>query len=93
MTSLPITSMTVTPVTAEPVAWAITLNGVLRATLSTDEVATLMGVDVSRVRVLIREGRIKTLEIRPGSARPTYLIPVGPFLQFLNTFNGPTPPQ
>lgn len=80
-----------TPVTAEPVAWAITLNGRLRCTLTTDEVAGLMGLDASRVRLLCREGRIKTVQIRPGSGSTRYLIPVGPFLQFLHTFDDPAP--
>lgn len=87
------TDVTDLAVAPEPVAWAITLNGVLRCTLTTDEVATLMGLDASRVRLLIREGRIKTVQVRPGSGSTRYLVPVGPFLQFLNTFDDPAPPS
>ena len=81
------------PAVAEPVVWAITLNGRLRATLMVDEVAELMGISAARVRELIRGGRIKTVQVRTGSTNTRYLVPVGPFLTFLHTFDDPAPSQ
>jgi excisionase family DNA binding protein len=77
----------------EPVAWAIQLNGKLRATLFVDEVAELLGVQPNAVRELCRTGRIRTKQLRPGSRNSRYLIPVAALLAFLNTHDDPIPGQ
>jgi excisionase family DNA binding protein len=79
--------------TAEPVAWAVTLNGQLRATLFVEEIARLMGLSKDRVQELCRTGRIPTIQTRPGSRSSRYLIPVTAYLRFLATYDEPIPIQ
>lgn len=76
-----------------PVAWAVQLNGRLRATLFCHEIADLMNVSVDRVQELCRTGRLPTVQLRPGSRKGIYLVPVGAYLEFLRTYDAPVPTQ
>lgn len=84
---------TTEPLFTAPVAWAVELNGRLRATLFCHEIADLMDVSVDRVQELCRSGRLGTVQLRPGSRKGIYLIPVGAYLEFLRTYDAPVPSQ
>lgn len=81
-----------TPVHATwPAPFSVRYEDQDRITFKVDEAARLIGISVDRVRELCRNGLIKTVKIRPGSAQSTYLIPAGQLYLWANTFDDPAP--